>query len=519
MKSERWQWSLIIVMYTTVVGMLLYVAKPLCIDSSSVEKIDRVGLSKTETIYKCSAMVTVPYSNYFDEKKAEIEKRIESVTAFLNRMQPIKSRIYLIIDETSPLLFKVSSQTSLNKIQIGSQLLEARGHLERALIKAWLMEKSKTKAQQNLFLEVATDFLYYAFSGSFEIEDPLLKVQTKLGNSRWPQVLKSKDGYCESPWKLSEHYWICSRFQTENDLTEAVLNNLSIRPLMTSVWIKAFSELTFRDQLTFMNGFVDYLDTQELTSEKAIQMILTDSHPLKQGMMNIKKMTDRMNSSKFMQNRKDYREFFSRMTLNLQQAGVNDSFAEAYFDYLFEYPDSLTTDSKLFQSLAKISEQNPNLQFAVKDQDQIWILPSRSALPLKTFDKIKNQQHVFFACPSLKEIKMEQFYNQSEKLLLIKGCDEQKDINFATLVTDGVQSFSIKNKKLAFIQFHLPSFEMKAKELAHVKNFFDLVKNRDVSQSELQALGWSQIQWLDESQAYRPNAVVDAIQLFRTETN
>ena len=220
-----------------------------------------------------------------------------------------------------------------------------------------------------------------------------------------------------------------------------------------------------------------------------------------------------------MQSRKDYREFFSRMTLHLQQAGVNDSFAEAYFDYLFEYPDSLSTDSKLFQNLAKISEQNPNLQFAVKDQDQIWILPSRSALPLKTFDKIRNQQHVFFACPSLKEIKMDQFYNQSEKLLLIKGCDEQKEINFATLVSDGVQSFSVKNKKLAFIQFHLPSFEMKAKELAHVKNFFDLVKNRDVSQSELQALGWSQIQWLDDSQAYRPNAVVDAIQLFRTETN
>lgn len=499
--------------------MLLYVAKPLCTDSNIVEKIDRLSVNKTETIYRCSAWVTVPYSSYFDEKKSAIEKRVETIAAFLNKLQPFKSRIHLVIDETNPLLFKVSSQSTTNKILIGSQLLEARGHLERALIKLWLMEKSNPKAQQNLFLEVATDFLYYAFSGTFEIQDPLLKVQTKLGSSRWPQVLKSRDGYCDSPWKLSEHYSICSRFQSENDLTDEAINNLSIRPLMTSVWIKAFSDLAFRDQLNFLNSFVDYLDTQELSSEKAIEMILSDSHPLKQGMLNIKKMTDMMNSSKFMQNRKDYREFYSRITFNLQQAGVNDSFAEAYFDYLFEYPDVLSTDSKLFQSLAKISEQNPNLQFAIKDLDQIWILPTRSALPLKTFDVIRNQQHIFFACPSLKEIKMQQFYSHSEKLLLIKGCDQNKEINFSSLVTSGVQSFSMKNKKLAFIQFHLPSFEMKAKELAHVKNFFDLVKNRDVSQAELQALGWRQIQWFEDIQAYKPNAVVDAIQLFRTETN
>ncbi len=519
MKSERWQWAAASVLYVITIGMLLYSAKPICMDSNVVEKFDRVSSNKTETVYRCSARVTVPYSKYFDLKKASIEKRTESVVAFLNRLQPFKSRIQIVLDETRPMLFKISQSHDFSKIMIGSQLFEAQGHFERALIKIWLIERSHSKIQQSLFQEVATDFLYYAYSGALEIEDPLLKVKTKLGNSRWPQVLKSKEGYCDSPWKLSEHYWPCGQIQTENSLSEEMINNLSIRPLMTSVWIKAYSELTFRDQLTLINSFDDYLNTQELSSEKAIQMILSDSHPLKQGMRNIKNMTDKMNSSKFMQNRKEYREFYSRMTLNLQQAGVNDSFAEAYFDYLFEYPDTLSTSSKLFQTLAKVSEQNPHLQFAVKDQDQIWILPSRFALPLKTFDVIKNQQHVFFACPSLKEIKMEPFYTHSEKLLLIKGCDQEKEINFASLVNQGVQSFSMKNKKLAFIQFHLPSFEMKAKELAHVKNFFDLVKNRDVSQSELQALGWTQIKWYEDMQAYKPNAVVDAIQLFRTETN
>ena len=60
---------------------------------------------------------------------------------------------------------------------------------------------------------------------------------------------------------------------------------------------------------------------------------------------------------------------------------------------------------------------------------------------------------------------------------------------------------------------------MKAKELSHVKNFFELVKNRDVNKAEFQTLGWTQIQWFEDSQAYKPNAVVDAIELFRTDIN
>lgn len=515
MKLERLQWSVTILLYLIVIGMLLYSAKPICTDSSIVEKIDRISNEKTETIYRCSARVTVPYSQYFDHQKQVVERRVESVATFLGKMQPLKMRIHVVIDETKPLVFKVTKQ----KITIGSSLLQAEGHFERALIKVWLAERSNAKMIQSLFQEVAADFLYYAYRGSFEIEDPLLNIKTKLGNARWPQVLKSRDGYCDSAWKLSEHFLHCDTVQNESALTESVVNNYSIRPLMTSVWIKAYSELAFRDRLVFLNFFVDYLKTQQLSSEKAIRMILTDSHPIKQGMLNIKKMTDMMSSSKLVQDRKEYREFYSRIAMNLEKSGVNDSFAEAYFDFLFEYPDVLSTESKFFKKLSALAQSNPDLQIAVKDSSQIWILPTRGGLSLKTFDSIKNQQHVFFACASLKDIQMDQFFRQSEKLLLIKGCDQNKEMDFESLVLDGVQSFSRKNKKLAFIQFHLPSFEMKAKELAHVKNFFDLVKNRDVSQTEFQTLGWSQIQWFEDFHAYKPNAVVDAIELFRIDVN
>lgn len=508
-------WGLIFILYLTLMALVLTGKKPFCIDSTAVERIDRITTEKTEKIYRCALNQTVPFSVYFEKNKNSLEHRLEGMTQFLNKIDPVAGKFVLVIDETKPILFSQEK----NKITIGSSLLEAPGHLERAIIKFWLTDKILQNVDLSLFTEVTADFLYFAYSGSFEIEDPLLKVRTKIGTAKWPQVLKSKDGYCESPWKLSEHFRFCETIPVALELSDRTVLNLSLRPLLTSVWIKTFSELSFQSQLLFLNHFSDYLKSQKLSSEKAIEMILAESHPLKQGVMNIKKVTDLMYSSTLVQGRKEYREFYSHLAGNLQQAGVSDSFAEAYFDYLIEYPDELSVESSFFKNLTDAAIKNPQLQVAVKDQSQIWILPSKSSLPLKTFDQIKSQQHIYMACLSLKDIKMEQFFNQAEKLLLIKGCDSAKKIDFESLISGGLQQFSKKNKNLAFIQFHLPSFESKAKELSHVKNFFELVKNRDVTKSEFQTLGWTQIQWYEESQAYKPNAIVDAIELFRTDIN
>ena len=445
----------------------------------------------------------------------QLESRIERTTLFLRNIETFDHPITIKINETQPIIFKIKG----HELEIGSQLLQSEGHLERGILKLWLGERLRAELNsQKLFMEVAADFLLYTVQGQVEIEDPILKLKTKIGGARWPQVLKSKDGYCDSPWKISEHFADCGQLKNEEELNSALILSLSLRPLMTSVWIKSYSELKLTEKIRFLRLLPRYLQTQQLSSEKAIEMIMTDNHPLKQGMMNIKKMTDLMNSSALIQNEKEYREFYSRVAFHLQQSGVNDSFAEAYFDYLVEYPEEISIQSTLFKGLQKIADQNPQLQIAIKDKNQIWILPSVSGLPLSSFDQIKSQQHIFFACLGLKEIKMQHFFNLAEKLLLIKGCDQKKNIDFELLVTKGIQAFSAKNKQLAFIQFHLPSFEMKAKELAHIKNFFELVNVRDVSKPEFQTLGWSQIQWFEESQAYKPKAVVDAIELFRVET-
>lgn len=516
MNIERVLLTLSAGLAVVLMGLLVSLKRPQCIDSKVVEKIDIVYFDKTETVYKCSSFKRVPYSRYFDENVDHLEARIEGLSVLLKNIDGFERPIALKINEIQPVVYHVQG----HDFEIGSQLLESEGHLERGLLKIWLSERLKTELNsQKLFIEVAADFLLFVAKGQVEIEDPLLKIKTKVGDARWPQVLKSKDGYCDSPWKISEHFSDCGQVKSDDLLNPGLLLSLSLRPLMTSVWIKAYSELAFKEKIKFLKLLPRYLQTQQLSSEKAIEMLMTDTHPLKQGMMNIKTMTDLMNSSTLIQNEKEYREFYSRVAFHLQQSGVNDSFAEAYFDYLIEYPEEISVKSALFTNLQRISLKNPQLQLAIKDKHQIWILPNRSGLPLTSFDQIKSQQHIYFACLGLKEIHMDQFFNQAEKLLLIKGCDQKKNIDFQPLVARGIQDFSAKNKQLAFIQFHLPSFEMKAKELAHIKNFFEFVKERDVSKPEFQTLGWRQIQWFEDSQAYKPQAVIDAIEMFRIDIN
>ncbi|MBC7420849.1 MAG: hypothetical protein H7328_08975 [Bdellovibrio sp.] len=516
MNLERWLMSLSAGIFAALLVLIVSTKKPLCIDSRIVDKIDRVSLDKTETIFRCSMGQMVPYSRYFDENKDALEARLENIALFIRNIEPFTQGMQIRINEIQPIIFKITD----HQIEIGSQLFNSSAHFERALFKVWLQERLKRDLHsQQLFIEVAADFLLYALNGNLEVEDPILKLKTKIGGSRWPQVLKSKDGYCESPWKASEHFADCALMKNPEHLNNDLLLSLSLRPLMTSVWIKAYSELSFKERTRFLHLIPRYLQTQQLSSEKAISMVMTDVHPLKQGMMNIKKMTDLMNSSSLIQNEKEYREFYSRVAQNLQQAGVNDSFAEAYFDYLFEYPESISVQSALFKNLELAATKFPQLQIAIKDKSQIWILPGHFSLPLKSFDQIRTQQHIFLACLSLKEIEMTQFFKHAEKLLLIKGCDQNKTTDYVSLVSDGVQGFSRQNKQLAFIQFHVPSFEMKANELLHIKNFFDLVQSRDMTKPEFQTLGWSQIQWYEDSQAYKPKAIIDAIELFRTETN
>ncbi len=506
--------------YLCFLGLILTLKKPVCIDSLVVERLDTVStvgvLNTTETAYSCSANVMVPYSKNVIQTEEIVTRKIKNIASVLNSIQNFKKKIHLIVRYDQPLMFEIKNIATNSQLQIGSSLLNADGHLQRGLIKIWLRENMpKQFIQATLFEESISDLIYYSVNGDLSIEDPLTSIKTKLGSAQWPQVLKGTEAYCESAWRSSEHFYLCGQLQMQtNEALAGQMLNLSLRPLVTSSLINSYKNLNFRNQQELISHIDQFLQKRDLNSEQMIGQILKDPNPLKQGILNVKNFSEVFVASDLIA-KPEFKQLYSGLTNELQSAGFSDSFAEAYFDYIVEVPDEVSVQSSFFKNLESAAKKNLNLQIAIKDQRQIWILPSRTALPLSAFDRIKSRQNIYFACSSLKEIKIEQFFNQTEKLMLVKGCDQTQDYKFSKLFESGLKEFIRQNDKLKFVQFHIPSLEMKQKELAHVNNFFELVENRDVNRQEFRTLGWTQIQWSDELYAYKPKANIEAIEFFR----
>lgn len=474
-----------------------------CIDSTLVEKLDGY--------YACSLRQSAEFSQQTSEYSEAIEGRLNQLALVLESIQPMKVKAQIVVDANSPLALQVDKK----QIRIGKILLVTPGHLEHAIIRLWLQSSDVQDEQTKLFDQSLADLVYYATFGRLDRQDPVTELYPELGLARWPQVLKNLDVYCESAWRSSEDFERCASLDQLSHNRRELLTT-SLRPLLTSSLVDAYNSLSRREQNNFLQDIPKLVAERSVDSETVIQAMLDQDNSLQEGLSILKVFTEQFSlkqEASFPQ-----RRFIARLNQYLQSHGVSDSFAEAYFDVLVEFPDHLDTSSELFKSLETASKQNLNLQIAVKDQNQIWILPSRSGLSLKIFDQVKIRQHVFFACPILKEIEIAQFTASSEKLLMIKGCDSDRSYAFDMLLKYGAQEFTKTESQLAFIQFHLPSLQQRLDELQHIKNFFELVQNRDVTQREFQLLGWQDVQWNEKYHFYKPKAVIDAIEFFRVDS-
>lgn len=491
--------------------VLLQISRPYpCIDSTLVEKLDVVSSKKVESVYTCSKRKAAEYSENLNYYTGSLESRLNLLLLVLNRIKPSQVSVHLVIDEINPLIFQVEK----NQIRIGKSLVLAKGHLEEAIIRLWLLSAENQDAKLRLFDKSLADLIYYATFGRIDRQDPVTRLYPELGLAKWPQVLKNLDVYCESAWRSSEDFQRCASLDELGHNRKELLT-MSLRPLLTSSLVAAYDSLSYSEQNNFLQEIPRLVAERSLDSEKTIEFLLDQDNSLKEGLTILKVFADQFS----LKQEASYpqRRFIARLNQYLRHHGVSDSFAEAYFDVLVEFPDHLEPNSPLFKSLEAASRQNLNLQVAIKDKDQIWILPSRSGLSLKIFDQVKIRQHVFFACPILKEIKISQYASNSEKLLMIKGCDSQQSYAFDMLLKYGAQEFTKTESQLAFIQFHLPSLQQRLNELQHIKNFFELVQNRDVTQREFQLLGWQDVQWNEKYKFYKPKAVIDAIEFFRVE--
>ncbi|WII72544.1 hypothetical protein QJS83_01500 [Bdellovibrio sp. 22V] len=489
--------------------------RPLCIDSKVVERIDRLSESGTDTVYRCALNKATPYSVYFSEQGKDLGYRIQQMERLLESMEPFYRKIQLTILEDRPLAFRIQG----HQVYMGAKLIEAPGHLEKALAKIWYRERNEALfAQQALMEEVVTDFLVYLQGGDLDIGDPNTKIKTALRKVKWPYVIKSVAAYCESPWKQSEHFALCQNKQDAALVLDQQVVEMSLRSLLVTSWVNSFKALTLRERFYFSQNIPRFLrseHTPELPLTSSYEVLQANETTLVKAAEAIKNVNAFVASSKTIKDSEIHRMFVANFTNELRSNGFQDAFAEATFDLLYVSQEKLDEKSKVLQQFMKIAKASPKLQIALQDKDGLWMLPSKYPIPLKSFGAVKASRTVVEKCGGYNFSYVMDYADKTEKLLVVDHCDLKRDLRYDRYLTDGAEGFGAQNKGIAFVQFHLPSLLMKKTELEAVANVFEFIQKRDVDSPSFKSLGWREVKWSEQANAYQPKAYVDAIEWFR----
>ena len=497
--------------------LLIYLSQePLCIDSRVVERIDKLSLAPSsqgpETVYRCAVRKSVPYSGYFAQNLPPWADRIKKTERFLESIEPFYRRVQIAIVPKQDSFYQVHN----HQIRMGEGMLDLPGHLERALIKVWFRERNQNKFDSGILMEeVVTDFLLFALEGDVKVQD--LKqgfVNWKAPLSVGPFILQSQGAYCESPWRRSEHYYACDSITFETAKISASMSDLSLRPLLTQLWIRSYLDLSGSDRYRFVKQFANLV--RSARKDLSFQDVSLGKVSAMTEMVRHLKQTQRyVTSASLLESEKSMIKFQRNYMGHLHQFGFYDSSIEAQVDFIYVSQESLAPDSEVLSSLAKYTKKNVEAQVAVRDEKSLWIMPSRFPLAVDSISQIKSKRMAVQICGNYDFSFVFSFAEQTEKLLVINECNKKRSIDYTWYVEEGIESFSSHHPDLAFVQYHIPSLAMKATELKGIKNVFDVIQPRWNPESVLHSLGWQKVLWNETARAYRPQAVIDGIEWFR----
>jgi hypothetical protein len=457
----------------------------------------------------------VPFSSYFAEHLPAIAGRVQQIEKFVETIAPYKSRVHLVILKNKPNYFLVTK----NIIYIGEPLLETRGHLEKALLKIWYRENVQNLfAYENLFEEVYTDFMLYLVKGDLKIEDSFRGVRTRIGGSRWPQVLKTIQSYCQSPWKSSEHYQFCSQTQTQEALSKGQVLESSLRPLLVSSWVEAYQNLSFRDQYYLVRNLRELISSDHNPDLPLVKTgaFFPQSAPLLEASEAVKNISNFLLSSNLSKSLDSHRVFVSLVVNNLSRYGYNDGLGGVNFDLLVISDLKISQESEQFKHYIMLSKQNPRTKIAIKDNENLWMLPSVYPIHWKSIESLHANRIVFSKCGNYDFNFVWQFSLATEKLMILNVCKDKK-INLAGYLKEGPEAFGEQNKDISFIQFHIPSLLMRKDQLSHVDSIYELVSRREIDNPVFQSLGWQKLVWSEKAQAYQPKSYIDGIEWFKVQ--
>lgn len=451
-----------------ILVIIFVTRKPICIDSKIVEKIDRVQGEHHEEVYRCDMNKTVRFSTYWYRSSKSLSARLYTLEMVLDRLGLITTKAprIVVLTNSHNVIY-----TQNSNLFISEDLFNEKNWLEKEIIQYWLREKNGNLFSQNpLVVQALVENILIVSAGPFSRKDTGAHLSL-VNNYIWPQALRVSSSDCRYLKKFSTAISFC----LSQDLKPQVQD---IKPYFIKSWMDSFQNLKVSEQLPFLRA------VSELSPE-SVQKTTYGTR------------------------------FLMALASRLEKYGVDQTVESPEFDFVYALDQNLESDGALKKSIQEFSQKFENLRIAVMDKEKVLLLPSGILLSKKLLKSWNTRHLVFQSCLPMNFSQISSFAEVTEKLLLIRSCDQNENHFVQKYYQAGVSGFASQDLSSAFVHFHLPSLALKAGELNSSKDIFELLGQNSEDSSLKQSLGWKDIQWRKDLKAFSPRAYVDAIDLFR----
>lgn len=507
MKLERFLPFITFLGFSVVILLFLAMSqKPLCIDSRVVERMDRIHLGKTESVYRCQVQRRVPYSQFWGE--SNISSRLSQSERFLEGIEPFKKRYQILIHPEKPYLYRIRG----SQVFVGEKVILTEGQLERLMTSLWVYEKAQADIERpDLALESLVDFVM-DLSRS-QVVSPVNSLPVDKVSYAWPVILRSQKGYCDGTWSVPHHYQFCAEL-IESQLSPRSKSfvSLSLRPYIYGKLGQSYAELSLKQKNSVYKNMAKILRALDLKHpDLFFQKNVSDLTGSKK---TVQSVADQIFRAGQIVGSTDIQAWGSYFKLKIAHDFRGDSAISAKVDTLFDFSE---LPPAAFQS--RVSEinlwikRNPELKVAVIGIDEVLFLPELSGVSLEQFGQLSSSVRVIESCKDIELTHLFELESYTENILLVQNCEAQKQLRYSPFLRGGVIDFAVSNKDVNYVLLHAPSFLSQQERLSQVPVLFDGLKKNQPGFAS--AFVWADVAYDDYTESLVPSATIEGLQRFR----
>lgn len=380
-----------------------------------------------------------------------------------------------------------------SRIEIGSDVLLAKGQLTKAFLKAYLLQKGSIDlVSSHLRLDVVSDVLLAISTGGLGLEVPGRPVVLKYEAIRpWWSYARTYRGVCESDWRSVELSPICRA----RDPKRSVVSALSFRPLIGAVLVEAFQSQPVATRYEFARKWVRSLErlvaakSPSGTREKIASEI--------ESLMPLVEFTEVADS----------------LRSSLAAAQILDS-TPIEADLVIH---AATIGSREIESVANLLKSRPRMVVFGRSSEGLVAFPGGVLLGKNdvTIGRVKHE--VLRSCASPKLLEIADRDVPTKRLIWVKTCEPQpKALDYAPLVSIGVEGFARSNAGVTFIQLKPEgvAFALRSGRASPIEGAEALLKSESAKKGPW--FGLASSAWIDSAHAFRVNGAIEAVEWHRT---